>query len=267
MAKIIKFLSSNPKTWLSDRRQNRDKPASGSQDALFVMAIPARKSPVLWYKDTSSALFKLCETTLDPKYLCVVAASALIVLMAQPAHAVTKSSDTRDEVFRNHYLSAWDIYDLDDELAKILSYKDKCPQKCTNSRSEGGGGGGGNSGAFGARLASGQSLAAALLGGGGGGGGGGSSPGTLFDSAFSSDDNFNLGPSLQQFDPGDPASVSTAPLPAALPLFASGLGAMGLFGWWRKAQGHSYQRLDGIDGLDFERPPHGGLSFKRATTL
>lgn len=31
----------------------------------------------------------------------------------------------------------------------------------------------------------------------------------------------------------DPA-VSQAPLPAALPLFASGLGAMGLFGWYRK---------------------------------
>ncbi len=29
-------------------------------------------------------------------------------------------------------------------------------------------------------------------------------------------------------------SVSTTPLPAALPLFASGLGAMGLFGWRRK---------------------------------
>lgn len=27
---------------------------------------------------------------------------------------------------------------------------------------------------------------------------------------------------------------SPAPLPAALPLFASGLGAMGLFAWWRK---------------------------------
>jgi len=30
------------------------------------------------------------------------------------------------------------------------------------------------------------------------------------------------------------ASVSHAPLRAALPLFATGLGAMGLFGWWRK---------------------------------
>ena len=30
------------------------------------------------------------------------------------------------------------------------------------------------------------------------------------------------------------AIVSTTPLPAALPLFATGLGAMGLFGWRRK---------------------------------
>ena len=30
------------------------------------------------------------------------------------------------------------------------------------------------------------------------------------------------------------SNVSQAPLPAALPLFATGLGAMGLFGWWRK---------------------------------
>ena len=28
--------------------------------------------------------------------------------------------------------------------------------------------------------------------------------------------------------------VSTAPVPAALPLFASGLGGMGLMGWWRR---------------------------------
>jgi hypothetical protein len=31
-----------------------------------------------------------------------------------------------------------------------------------------------------------------------------------------------------------PTSVSNAPLPAALPLFASGLGAMAGFAWWRK---------------------------------
>ncbi len=30
------------------------------------------------------------------------------------------------------------------------------------------------------------------------------------------------------------ASVATTPLPAALPLFATGLGLMGLLGWRRK---------------------------------
>jgi hypothetical protein len=30
------------------------------------------------------------------------------------------------------------------------------------------------------------------------------------------------------------SQVSNAPLPAALPLFASGLGGIGMFGWWRR---------------------------------
>jgi hypothetical protein len=34
--------------------------------------------------------------------------------------------------------------------------------------------------------------------------------------------------------PIDPPGVGATPLPAALPLFATGLGAMGLFGWRRK---------------------------------
>jgi hypothetical protein len=39
----------------------------------------------------------------------------------------------------------------------------------------------------------------------------------------------------QSFDiVGLQAQISQAPLPAALPLFATGLGAMGLLGWWRK---------------------------------
>lgn len=33
---------------------------------------------------------------------------------------------------------------------------------------------------------------------------------------------------------GGTGAIAAAPLPAALPLFASGLGALGLFGWWRK---------------------------------
>ena len=38
--------------------------------------------------------------------------------------------------------------------------------------------------------------------------------------------------SLQGF--GSSENVSQTPLPAALPLFASGLGSLGLFSWWRK---------------------------------
>jgi hypothetical protein len=36
------------------------------------------------------------------------------------------------------------------------------------------------------------------------------------------------------------APVSATPLPAALPLFATGLGAMGLFGWRRKRKGAAF---------------------------
>jgi hypothetical protein len=39
----------------------------------------------------------------------------------------------------------------------------------------------------------------------------------------------------------DNLSVSAAPLPAVLPLFATGLGAMGLFGWWRKKKAAALQ--------------------------
>jgi hypothetical protein len=42
--------------------------------------------------------------------------------------------------------------------------------------------------------------------------------------------------SIQGFGNG---SVSQAPLPAALPLFATGLGGIGLFAWWRKRRARS----------------------------
>lgn len=38
---------------------------------------------------------------------------------------------------------------------------------------------------------------------------------------------------------GSLADVSQTPVPAALPLFATGLGALGLFGWWRKRKTRS----------------------------
>ena len=39
----------------------------------------------------------------------------------------------------------------------------------------------------------------------------------------------------------DTAGISATPLPAAMPLFATGLGAMGLFGWRRKRKAHGLQ--------------------------
>jgi hypothetical protein len=50
------------------------------------------------------------------------------------------------------------------------------------------------------------------------------------DTAFGAND---VGAASVRDDPGS-WSVSTTPLPAALPLFASGLGALGLLGWRRK---------------------------------
>jgi hypothetical protein len=160
---------------------------------------------------------------LDKKYLGLIAASALVVLMVQPAAALIKQSRWAYDVSPNAYLGVWDVYDLEkDELADILSNEDKCPQKCTNRGGEGGGGGG--SDGFGAALGSGQSFAAALLGIGGGGGGAGSGKQSPNE----------LDPNGPPFDTPNSPSISGAPLPAALPLFATGLGAMGLFGWWKK---------------------------------
>jgi hypothetical protein len=46
-------------------------------------------------------------------------------------------------------------------------------------------------------------------------------------------------PSALALDDVTVTSVSATPLPAALPLFASGLGALGLFGWRRKRKNAS----------------------------
>jgi hypothetical protein len=54
--------------------------------------------------------------------------------------------------------------------------------------------------------------------------------GVSSDTAFSS---FTIG-DWPQVGALDNLAYSATPLPAALPLFATGLGAMGLLGWWRK---------------------------------
>jgi hypothetical protein len=88
---------------------------------------------------------------------------------------------------------------------------------------------------------------------------GGSSPGAGYANGGTNNfylqiDDFSTTPTFLQFGytVADPAEdyfytnqgdgsvsvslVSTTPLPAALPLFATGLGAMGLFGWRRKRE-------------------------------
>ena len=51
--------------------------------------------------------------------------------------------------------------------------------------------------------------------------------------------------------------LTATPLPAALPLFATGLGALGLLGWHRKRKQSPDQEHLSIS----DRPPRGGLSF------
>jgi hypothetical protein len=56
---------------------------------------------------------------------------------------------------------------------------------------------------------------------------------SLYDSASSNFTTYDVAASghLTSFGP---AELSQTPLPAALPLFATGLGALGLLGWRRK---------------------------------
>jgi hypothetical protein len=44
---------------------------------------------------------------------------------------------------------------------------------------------------------------------------------------------------------GTNATVSQAPLPAAAPLFATGLGAIGLLGWWRRKRQRAFASVTG----------------------
>ena len=168
--------------------------------------------------------------SMKPNRSSVAVAWVLFLLLAPPAHASTlQNGTTLDKTFGNRS-SGLDVIDLDRGSAKTLSLTDEdhCSKKCSSRSSEGGSGGGGGGLGRGASLSSEHSLAAALLAGGGSGGG---TPGRHSIEAFNFGNDFNFGANLAQVDP---ASVSAAPLPGALPLFASGLGALGLLGWWRK---------------------------------
>ena len=169
---------------------------------------------------------------MKPNHLSVAAAWALFFLLAPPGHASTLRNDaTLDKTFGSRP-NGPDVIDLDRDSAKThsLTDKDHCSTKCSRS-SEGDSGGGGGGLGRGASLSSERSLAVALLAGGGSGGG---TLGRHSIEAFNFGNDFNFGANSAQFDPVERTSVSAAPLPGALPLFASGLGALGLLGWWRK---------------------------------
>ena len=55
--------------------------------------------------------------------------------------------------------------------------------------------------------------------------------------------------------------ISTTPLPAALPLFATGLGAMGLFGWRKK------RKLPPLSQRSDHLHARGGASHRRPSAL
>jgi hypothetical protein len=161
------------------------------------------------------------------KYVGVFAASAFFLVVSPPVYAVTfHVGGPFDEIHGRQ--STHNLQFLDNALAKIFSREDNdaCGKKCSRKGEESSGGGGlGRE----ASLESG-SVALALLGssfgfGDGAGAGGRFGHNNGFASNFQSDAN-----------PSDASntSVSSAPLPSALPLFASGLAGLGLLRWLRK---------------------------------
>lgn len=65
-------------------------------------------------------------------------------------------------------------------------------------------------------------------------GGTSSSQSGFIDPIITFDPSFDLSGYTLEFSAGIQNSAAATPLPAALPLFASGLGALGLLGWRRK---------------------------------
>jgi hypothetical protein len=163
------------------------------------------------------------------KYVGVVAASAFFLVVSPPVHAAPfHIGGPFDEIHGRE--NARNLQFLDNALTEIFSREDSdaCGRKCSGKGQEGGGGGGGGLGRE-ASLESG-SVALALLGS-SFGFGEGAGPGGHFGRNIRFAMNFH-----SDSDTSDTSntSVSSAPLPSALPLFASGLAGLGLLRWLRK---------------------------------
>ena len=81
-----------------------------------------------------------------------------------------------------------------------------------------------------------------------------------FDAGYSGAENVTYLSGTQPIAIG-PNAVAATPLPAALPLFATGLGVMGLFSWRRKRKGRCSRRLIEIPDRISKGPPRDGLSI------
>jgi hypothetical protein len=163
------------------------------------------------------------------KYVGVVAASAFFFVLSPPVHAVTfHIGGPFDEIHGRE--STRNLQFLDNALANIFAREDNdaCGKKCSRKGEESSGGGGGGLGRE-ASLESG-SVALALLGS-SFGFGEGAGAGGRFGRNFSFAPNFQ---SDSNTSDTSITSVSSAPLPSALPLFASGLAGLGLLRWLRK---------------------------------
>ena len=68
-------------------------------------------------------------------------------------------------------------------------------------------------------------------------------------SFFVADGLFGYGANIEITHGGSGSPVDPVPLPAALPLFASGLVGLGLLGWRRKRSGNSSQPIDAKGSL------------------
>jgi hypothetical protein len=154
------------------------------------------------------------------------------VFWSLPVYAVPLHEDGP---FDHRHASLLD-FNLHRELTNILAREDEhhCVRKCSGEHNENGQSGGrGGGGGFGLTESLGTGFTAALLGSSGGGLGGHGHDtrisSNLLDTLFDPDRLGSSGSSGLSA-----GSVSAAPLPATLPLFATGLGLFALFSWWRK---------------------------------